>query len=133
MGINITFYFPFCHDTFFMSKTLALESTFNICIHHFEFHTHGENHICSYVEHVYIDTITLKSVLINFSLVATIFVSVLKISDNAGQNVYSPDMPSLQLLEGKLKCPLVRIQGGLYLLRDTKSANCSLFSITSGL
>ena len=25
------------------------------------------------------------------------------------------DMPSLQLLEGKLKCLLVRIQGGLYL------------------
>ena len=26
-----------------------------------------------------------------------------------------PNMPSLQLLEGKLKCLLVRIQGGLYL------------------
>ena len=30
-------------------------------------------------------------------------------------HVYSPNMPSLQLLEGKLKCLLVRIQGGLYL------------------
>ena len=31
------------------------------------------------------------------------------------RHVYSPDIPSLQLLEGKLKCLLVRIQGGLYL------------------
>ena len=31
------------------------------------------------------------------------------------RHVYSPDMPSLQLLEGKLKCLLVRIHGGLYL------------------
>ena len=30
-------------------------------------------------------------------------------------HVYSPNMPSLQLLEGKLKCLLARIQGGLYL------------------
>ena len=30
-------------------------------------------------------------------------------------HVYSPGIPSLQLLEGKLKCLLVRIQGGLYL------------------
>ena len=60
--INIKFYFPFCHNTFFMSKTLAFESTFNICIHHFEFHTFGENHMCPYLEHVNTDTITLKSV-----------------------------------------------------------------------
>ena len=45
-----------------MTKTLALESTFNICTHHFEFHTSDENHICPYVEHVNTDTITLKSV-----------------------------------------------------------------------
>ena len=31
------------------------------------------------------------------------------------RHVYSPDMPSLQLLEGKLKCLLVGIQGGIYL------------------
>ena len=31
------------------------------------------------------------------------------------RHVYSPDMPSFQLLEGKLKCLLVRIQGDLYL------------------
>ena len=31
------------------------------------------------------------------------------------RHVYSPDMPSLQVLEGKLKRLLVRIQGGLYL------------------
>ena len=31
------------------------------------------------------------------------------------RHVYSPDMPSLQILEGKLKRLFVRIQGGLYL------------------
>ena len=31
------------------------------------------------------------------------------------RHVYSRDIPSLQLLEGKLKCLLVRIQGGLSL------------------
>ena len=60
--INIKFYFPFCHNTFFMGKTLALESTFNICIHHFEFHTLGENKICPLVEDVNTDSIKLKSV-----------------------------------------------------------------------
>ena len=86
MKINIKFYFPFCHNTFFMRKTSALESTFNICIHHFEFYTFGENHICPYVEHVNTDTIIIKNLFKNFSPVATIFVSFFKISDNAGQN-----------------------------------------------
>ena len=58
--ININFYFLFCHNTFFLSKTLALESTFNICIHHFQFHTFGENHFCPHGEHVNTDIITLK-------------------------------------------------------------------------
>ena len=31
------------------------------------------------------------------------------------RHFYSSDIPSLQLLEGKLKCLLVRRQGGLYL------------------
>ena len=30
------------------------------------------------------------------------------------RHVYSPDIPSLQLLEGKLKCLSIRIHGGLY-------------------
>ena len=45
-----------------MNKTVALESAFNIYIHHFEFQSFGENQICPYEEHVDMDTITLKSV-----------------------------------------------------------------------
>ena len=68
-----------------MSKTLALESTFNICIHHFEFQTFGGNHICPYVEHGNTDTRTLKSVN-KLQPCCYNLVSVFKISDNAGQN-----------------------------------------------
>ena len=56
-----------------MSNTLAFESTFNICVHHFEFYTFGENHIFPYVEHVNMVTITLKSVKTSALLLQSLF------------------------------------------------------------
>ena len=45
-----------------------------------------------------------------------------------------PDIPSLQLLEGKLKCLLVRIQGGLYLFHYVlDNLNWLLFVFLSNL
>ena len=50
------------------------------------------------------------------------------------RHVYSPDIPSLQLLKGKLKCLLVRIQGGLYLFHYVlDNLNWLLFVFLSNL
>ena len=51
----------------------------------------------------------------SFLVVYVIYVSLFIQIARKLRHVYSPDMPSLQLLEGKLKCLLVCIQGGLYL------------------
>ena len=50
-----------------------------------------------------------------FSVVYVIYVSLVYTIARKLRHVYCPDMPSLQLMGGKLKCLLVRIQGGLYL------------------
>ena len=51
----------------------------------------------------------------SFLVVYVIYVSLVYQDSKKLRDAYSPDMPSLQLLEGKLKCLLVRIHGGLYL------------------
>ena len=51
----------------------------------------------------------------SFLVVYVIHVSLVYQDSKKLRHVYSPDMPSLKLLEGKLKCLLVRIHGGLYL------------------
>ena len=51
----------------------------------------------------------------SFLVVYEIYISLCIQIAKRLRHVYSPDIPSLQLLEGKLKCLLVRIQGGLYL------------------
>ena len=50
-----------------------------------------------------------------FLVVYVIYVSLVYADCKKTASCYSPDMPSLQLLKGKLKCLLVRIQDGLYL------------------
>ena len=51
----------------------------------------------------------------SFLVVYVIYVSLVYTDSKKTASFYSPDILSLQLLEGKLKCLLVRIQGGLYL------------------
>ena len=49
------------------------------------------------------------------SFVYVIYVSLVYTDTKKTASCLLPDMPSLQLLKGKLKCLPVRIQGGLYL------------------
>ena len=51
---------------------------------------------------------------VSFSVVYVIYVSLVYTDSKKTASCLLPDMPSLQLLEGKWKCLLVRIQGGLY-------------------
>ena len=71
----------------------------------------------------------------SFLVVYVIYVSLVCIPiARKLRRVYSPDMPSLQLLEGKLKCPHVRRQGGLYLFRYVlDNLNWLLFVFLSNL
>ena len=71
----------------------------------------------------------------SFLLVYVIYVSLVY-TDNKKTvcHAYSPNIPSLQLLEGKLKCLLERIQGGLYLLHYVlDNLNWLLFVFLSNL
>ena len=52
---------------------------------------------------------------VSFLVVYVIYVSLVYTDIRKLRHVYSPDLPSLQLLEGKLKCLLVHTQGGSYL------------------
>ena len=54
----------------------------------------------------------------SFLVVYVIYVSLVYTDSKEAASCLPPDIPSLQLLEGKLKCLLVRIQGGLYLFHD---------------
>ena len=74
-----------------------------------------------------------KKTVASFLVVHVIYVSLVSTARKL-RHVYSPDLPSLQLLEGKLKCLLLHIQGSLCLFHYVlDNLNWLLFVFLSNL